>query len=191
MNRPHATPELARLNEVTAVEFVATLGGLFEHSPWVAERVVVQRPFESAVQLHDAMVACVRSAGEVLQLALIRAHPELAGKEATAGTLTDASTSEQNRLGLTCLDAPTFKRLAGLNARYRDAFGFPCVVALCKHVTVSSVLTDFERRLNNPRASEIDRALDEIAAITRSRLAQHLGNPGDLMAAAGSFETRS
>ena len=173
-------PELVRLNGISAFSFVATLGGIFEHSPWVAARAATQRPFKTTRELHNAMVACVRSAGDAEQLALIRAHPELAGKEATAGTLTDASTSEQNRLGLTQLDAPTFKRLADLNARYRDKFGFPCIIALRRHATVTGVLADFEGRLTNARALEIDRALSEIAVITRGRLAQHFGEAGDL-----------
>ena len=173
--------ELVRLNEISVADFVIALGGLFEHSPWVAERAAVLRPFKTARQLHDAMVAGVRSADEAQQLKLIRAHPELAGKEAAAGTLTDASTSEQNRLGLTRLDAPTFNRLADLNARYRDTFGFPCIIALRQHATVSSVLADFEHRLNSSRTLEIDRALDEISVITRGRLAQYLGLPGDLL----------
>lgn len=174
-------PELVRLNGISAVDFVTTLGALFEHSPWVAERAAALRPFKTTRELHDAMVACVRDSSEAEQLALIRAHPELAGKEATAGTLTDASTSEQNRIGLTHLDAPTFKRLADLNAGYREKFGFPCIIALRRHATVTGVLADFEGRLTNTRAVEIDRALSEISVITRGRLAQHFGEGSDLL----------
>src|SRR5262245_61682349 len=95
--------DLARLNSADAGAFAAALEGIYEHSPWVAARAAARRPFAGVRALHEAMLAVVRAASDAEKLALLRAHPELAGREAVAGTLTEASTSEQIRLGLTQL----------------------------------------------------------------------------------------
>lgn len=92
---------LQELNSLPEADFIAVLGGIFEHSPWVAEAVAGDRPFASVSALHQAMVQAVEKAGVTRQLALIRAHPDLAGKAARAGNLTDASTSEQKGAGST------------------------------------------------------------------------------------------
>ena len=178
MTRPIVVVEIERLNEAPAPEFVATLGAIYEHSPWVAELASSRRPFASLRALHDAMVECVTKADRQQQLALIKAHPELAGAEAKAGSLTEASTSEQGRLGLTRLDRATLDQLADLNRHYREAFGFPCIIALRKHQSAGSVLAAFERRLANTREQEIDTALAEIGDITRGRLARMFGVEG-------------
>lgn len=175
MTQRMPSTELGRLDNVDSATFTTELGGLFEHSPWVAERVATLRPFATARALHDAMTGAVRQAGVERQLALIRAHPELAGKEATAGTLTDASTSEQSRLGLTRLARDDFDKLADFNRRYRETFGFPCIIALRRHQCLASVLSAFEQRLGNSRDVEIATALGEIGHITEGRLAQRLG----------------
>ena len=167
--------ELSHLNRLDAAGFISELGCLFEHSPWVAEAVAPLRPFATARHLHDAMLSAARNADPARQLALIRAHPELAGKEAVAGTLTEASTSEQSRLGLTQLARGDFDRLADLNRRYRETFGFPCIIALSRHQSLTGVLAAFERRLANSRDMEIETALGEIRHITEGRLAQRLG----------------
>ena len=99
MTEPLSAAELVRLNQATSTAFVSGLGSLYEHSPWVAERAAAMRPFASALDMHRQMDACVRLGTRDEQLGLIRAHPELAGREAIAGTLTDASTSEQARFG--------------------------------------------------------------------------------------------
>jgi 2-oxo-4-hydroxy-4-carboxy-5-ureidoimidazoline decarboxylase len=96
---------LERLNRISAPDFVAALGSIFEHSPWVAQRVAALRPFKSGIALYQAMCAAVMQAGEELQLALIRAHPELAGRAALRGDLTSASTSEQQGAGLAACTA--------------------------------------------------------------------------------------
>jgi len=161
---------LARLNAMPQAEFRAALGEVFEHSPWVAERAWSRRPFASLDALHAAMVAAVRAAGPEEQLALVRAHPELAGREAADGTLTADSTSEQGRLGFTALTRAELERVARANAAYREKFGFPCIVALRLHATRESVIAEMERRAANDRTAELAAALDQIGHITRGRL---------------------
>lgn len=161
---------LAALNSLDRAGFVGVLGEVFEHSPWVAERAWSRRPFESVDALHAAMAAAVRAAGPEAQLALVRAHPELAGREAADGTLTADSTSEQGRLGFTALTRAELERVARANAAYREKFGFPCIVALRLHATRESVIAEMERRAGNDRAAELAAALEQIGHITRGRL---------------------
>ena len=155
------------LEEVNALgkdEFVARLGGVFEHSPWIAERAWHKRPFRSIDELHRAMLAAVASKDEKLQLA--RAHPELAGGQA----LTLASTSEQARLGFNALSREELDEMNRLNRSYRDKFGFPCIVALRLHAERHSVMAEIKRRLSNDAGTELANALEQIGHITRGRL---------------------
>lgn len=161
---------LARLNAMPQQEFRAALGDVFEHSPWVAERAWARRPFASIDALHAAMLAAVRAARTDEQLGLIRAHPELAGREAAAGTLTADSTSEQGRLGFTALSRAEIERVARANRAYRERFGFPCIVALRLHGTRESVIAEMERRAGSDPTAEIAAALEQIGHITRGRL---------------------
>lgn len=174
MTQP-APLRLCDLNSLDDAGFGAALGDLFEFSPWVAERATTSRPFASARALHDAMMACVLSAPLEDQLALIRAHPELAGREASKGTLTSDSSSEQSRLGINRLSHEAHARLSELNRRYRERFGFPCIIALRAHTSSDSVFAAFEQRLTHERDVEIALALDQIRTITRGRLATRLG----------------
>ncbi len=164
------TTSLAHLNALDRAGFVRLLGAVFEHSPWVAERAWERRPFASIEALHAAMRGAVRDARADEQLALIRAHPELAGREAAAGTLTADSTSEQGRLGFTALSRAEVERVARANAAYREKFGFPCIVALRLHPTRESVIAEMERRAGSDRAAELAAALDQIGHIARGRL---------------------
>ena len=166
---------LASLNAAAAAQFVATLGGVFEHSPWVAERALGARPFADVAALHATMMGAVTAATRDEQLALIRAHPELAGREAVDGTLTTDSSSEQGRLGLIALSRAEFERITALNRRYRERFGFPCIIALALHHDRASVLTAFENRFKNDPAQELRAALEQIGHITHSRLVRLLG----------------
>lgn len=155
------------LEEVNALgkdEFVARLGGVFEHSPWIAERAWHKRPFRSIDELHRAMLAAIASKDEKLQLA--RAHPELAGGQA----LTLASTSEQARLGFNALSREELDEMNRLNRSYRDKFGFPCIVALRLHAERHSVMAEIKRRLSNDAGTELANALEQIGHITRGRL---------------------
>lgn len=166
---------LAEINAADSQRFVQWLGGIFERSAWVAERVARARPFASANALHAAMVDVVFAASLEEQLALIRAHPELAGREAVAGAMTADSTSEQGRLGLTALPHAEFERMTALNRAYREKFGFPCVVALKLHDKRESVLAEMARRLANDRDTEIANALEQIGHITNARLEKLFG----------------
>src|SRR5215510_12734410 len=136
-----------RLEEANALgerEFVERFGGVFEHSPWVARRAWRNKPFRSFDALHASMMQAISEAQEEEQLALVRAHPELAGKEAKQGTLTVDSSSEQARLGFTRLTHEEFTRMGLLNKRYRERHGFPCIVALRLHASRSSVVKEME-----------------------------------------------
>jgi 2-oxo-4-hydroxy-4-carboxy-5-ureidoimidazoline decarboxylase len=165
---------LAALSAMPQAEFVAHLGDIFEHSPWIAERAWVARPFASIEALHAAMVAAVDHAAEAEQLGLICAHPELAGKEAAAGTLTAASTGEQRGAGLDQCSAEEIQRLRGLNADYRERFGFPFVIAV-KGLSRYQIMDAVEARLNNERATEFRTCLEQIGRIARFRLDALLG----------------
>jgi chitin deacetylase len=118
------------------------------------------------------MMHAVRNArpGEIV--ALIRAHPELAGREATEGDLTPDSAGEQGRLGFTSLERGEFLKMQELNRAYRDKFGFPCIVALRLHATRASVMAEMERRLGNNDETELRNALEQIGHITRARLSK-------------------
>ena len=155
--------------------FVARFGGVFEHSPWVAERIWHKAPFASAEALHREMMHAVRNARPAEILALIRAHPELAGREAKQGGLTADSSGEQGRLGLTSLAPEEFARMQEINRAYREKFGFPCIVALRFHVTRASVMAEMERRLGNNEETELRNALEQIGHITRGRLDRLFG----------------
>jgi OHCU decarboxylase len=164
---------MIRLDEVNASSadaFRALLGDVFEHSPWVAERSFAQRPFASVGALHAALVATLRAAPRAEQLALIRAHPELAGREARAGELTPASSGEQARLGFHALERGELERMAELNRRYREKFGFPCIIALARHASRAGVQAEFERRIENDMEAEVAQALEQISHIARARL---------------------
>ena len=165
-----ARVELAEVNALGEREFLARLGAVFEHSPWVAQRAWRKRPFSSVDALHGAMMAAVHAATRDEQLGLIRAHPELAGAEARQGALTAGSSSEQGRLGFTQLSREEFLQMSELNRRYREKFGFPCIVALRLHATRESVVAEMKRRLDNDAATEVENALAQIGHITRGRL---------------------
>jgi 2-oxo-4-hydroxy-4-carboxy-5-ureidoimidazoline decarboxylase len=160
---------LAALNHAGQEEFTAALGTVFEHSPWVAEAAWPAAPFATIRELHAAMVAAARAAPEERRLALIRAHPDLAGRVARSGTMTAASTAEQGSAGLLDLSDAEFECFHRLNTAYRERFGFPFIVAVRRH-DKTSLLAAFERRLQHSREVEIEAALAEIFAITALRL---------------------
>ncbi|MDX2300434.1 MAG: 2-oxo-4-hydroxy-4-carboxy-5-ureidoimidazoline decarboxylase [Xanthomonadaceae bacterium] len=161
---------LDQLNHLDHAAFVATLGGIFEHSPWVAERVFAQRPFAGVGALHEAMCAVVDAASAAEQLALIRAHPQLAGKAAVRKELTAASLSEQQGAGLDQCTPEQFARITALNDAYHRRFGFPFILAVRGH-TRDSIIAAMAERIDNPPEHEHDQALRQIARIARFRLA--------------------
>lgn len=168
---PHrqTTSALAVHSALPQAAFVARFGSIFEHSPWIAERAWSARPFASVDALHGAMMKVLRAASAAEQLALIRAHPELAGKEAATGTLTTASTGEQQGAGLDQCTASELQRLRSLNAAYRARFDFPFVIAV-KGLSRHQIIAAIETRLNNDTATEFRTCLDEIGKIARFRL---------------------
>lgn len=168
------TVSLSHLNGCSAPDFVAALGAIFEHSPWVAEAVAGERPFASVSDLHAAMVAAIDRAGLEPQLKLIRAHPDLAGKAALSGELTAESTSEQKGAGLDRLTADEFSRFHALNDAYKARFGFPFILAVRGH-DKHSILASFERRLNHSADDERAEALAQIARIGEFRLNDLIG----------------
>jgi len=160
---------LPDVNQMSAPEFRGALGGVFEHSAWIAERARAARPFASLEALHAAMVRVVRDASREEQLALLRAHPDLAGRAARAGTLSAASLAEQSSAGLDRLTDEEHARFGRLNASYREKFGFPFIIAVRKQ-DKTATLAAFERRLGNTVEEEIEAALAQVFDITRLRL---------------------
>jgi allantoate deiminase/N-carbamoyl-L-amino-acid hydrolase len=174
---------LQRLNGLPKPQFVASLAAIFEHSPWVAERVADLRPFKSGLALHAAMSDAVMCAPQEQQMALILAHPELAGRAAQRGELTEHSSGEQKGAGLSTLTPEQFERLHGLNQRYRQRFGFPFIVAVKGH-TPESVLALLSERVAHEVAEERKVALEQICRIARFRLADLIEEPcGDAILA--------
>lgn len=175
-DRPAAALDAAldELSRLAQDAFVARLEGIFEHSPWIAERAWSAGPFASIDALHAAMCLVVDTAAPAEQLGLICAHPELAGKEASAGTLTVASTGEQRGAGLDQCSADELQRLRGLNAAYRARFGFPFVIAV-KGLSRYQIMDAVEARLAHDRDTEFAACLTQIGRIARFRLDALLG----------------
>ena len=160
---------LPELNAANKSGFVAMLGDIYEHSPWVAERAWARRPFENVSALHEAMMAAVRAAPAAERLALINGHPDLAGKAAVADTMTRDSKAEQASAGLDRLSAEEFAHFHELNNAYRQKFAFPFIICVRRH-SKDSILRQFERRLHDDATSELETALTEIFRITALRL---------------------
>ena len=175
--------ELAELNASSAHDFVQHLASIFEHSPWVAEQIAAARPFASSIELHGAMCATVMRAKETQQLALIKAHPELAGRAAVRGHLTAASAGEQQSAGLSACTPQQFEALHSLNDAYNARFGFPFILAVKGH-TPDSVIAAMRQRVLHDEQTERDVALREIRRIARFRIAALITEPiGSLIVA--------
>jgi 2-oxo-4-hydroxy-4-carboxy-5-ureidoimidazoline decarboxylase len=161
--------ELEAVNKMDQAAFTEALGDIFENSPWVAEQAWQARPFASVDDLHARMVALVRFGNIDRQLALLRSHPDLAGKEAQAGTMTSASVAEQASAGLNALSKEEVATLAEYNAAYKEKFGFPFMIAVRNH-TKLGIFNLFQQRLNNDTVTELGNALQQVYNITRIRL---------------------
>jgi OHCU decarboxylase len=157
------------INELDRAAFVARFGPLFEHSPWVAEAAWRDHPFADHEELYDALVGAMYAAPRERKLALISAHPDLAGKAAIEGTLTASSRHEQAAAGLDRLTPDEYDAFTRTNSAYRERFGFPFVVCAREH-TKESILRVATERLHNTEDEEIRVALEEIAKIARLRL---------------------
>ncbi|MEO8123970.1 MAG: 2-oxo-4-hydroxy-4-carboxy-5-ureidoimidazoline decarboxylase [Burkholderiales bacterium] len=173
------TLTLDQLNAATPAQALAWLDGLYEHSPWIAEQALATRPFASLAQLKHALVTVVRNAGRDAQLALVRAHPELAGKAAVAGTLTAESTNEQSKAGLGACSAEEFVRLTQLNADYNAKFGFPFILAVRGPrglgLSREQIIDTFARRLEGHPDFELAECLRNIHRIAEIRLNDKFG----------------
>jgi N-carbamoyl-L-amino-acid hydrolase len=165
---------LSALNTGTAAAFVDTLRGIYEHSPWIPERAAAARPFANLMALKLALQNAVATASTDEQLGLIRAHPELAGKAAIAGTLTAESSTEQARSGLNLCSPDEFAVLHQLNAHYNAKFGFPFILAVKgptgQGLSRQVIIDTFARRLRNGRADEMAECLRQIHRIAEMRL---------------------
>ncbi|MBV2162749.1 MAG: 2-oxo-4-hydroxy-4-carboxy-5-ureidoimidazoline decarboxylase [Comamonas sp.] len=170
---------LEQLNAASAAEAVALLDGLYEHSPWIAEQALAQRPFASLAHIKHAMVQVLAQAGEQAQLDLIRAHPELAGKAMQTNTLTAESTNEQNKAGLTQCTPEELAHIQQLNRQYGERFGFPFILAVRGPrglgLPKAEILATFERRLRNHPDFERAEALRNIHRIAEIRLNDKFG----------------
>jgi len=174
------TITLEQLNRSTQGEFVALLDGTYEHSPWIAERAWARRPFPTLAALKRALVEVLRDAGREAQLALIRAHPELAGKAMVGGTLTAESTNEQGRAGLTACTPAEFATLQRLNADYNTKFGWPFILAVRGPRGLglgrAEIIASFERRLAGHPDFEFAECLRHIHRIAEMRLNDKFGH---------------
>lgn len=161
--------DITQVNALSPADFVARFGDVAEHSPWVAEAAAGLRPFASREAMIAGFAAAVDAAPEVARLALIRAHPDLAGKAARAGAIAEDSKREQAGVGLDTLTDAEFDRFTDLNTRYREKFGFPFIFAV-KGATKAMILDAFEARLPNDAATEFATALAQVCRIFRFRL---------------------
>jgi 2-oxo-4-hydroxy-4-carboxy-5-ureidoimidazoline decarboxylase len=173
------TVTLDSLNAASEADFTATLGDIFEHSPWVAQQAAKRRPFATIEDLHDAMMTALRTASADVQLALVKAHPDLAGKAARSGAMTADSISEQGSVGLDRLTDAEYDRFTRLNDAYKAKFGIPFIVCVRRH-TKDSILNEFERRIAHDSADALDLAIDEIGRITALRLDARVTAPEKL-----------
>ena len=160
---------LSAVNAMDQSTFLSHFGDVAEHSPWVAESAYSSRPFASHEKLVGAFHAAIMSADTNANLSLIRAHPDLAGKAAMAGELTEASKGEQAGAGLGRLSEEEFQRFTDYNERYKAAFGFPFILAV-KGATKHDILTSFEARLQNSKDAEYQTAIAQIKKIVGFRL---------------------
>lgn len=164
---------LDTLNAMNLSEFTATLGGIFEHSPWVALGAYAHRPFASVEQLHEVMTNVVTKAEKEKQTALICAHPDLGSRAKMA----EASVKEQAGAGLNQLTADEHKRITALNKEYTEKFGFPFIFAV-KGKIKGDVFASLEKRINNKSDKEFKTALEQIYKIAKFRLEALVGVQG-------------
>ena len=163
------------VNELDAAAFAACFGEVAEASPWVAEAVFGSRPFPGREALVDAFAGAVRAASREKQLALLRAHPDLAGRAAVAGDIAQESRREQAGAGLDRFTAGEFARFRDLNTRYRERFGFPFILAV-KGATKETILAAFEARIDNDVKAERAAALANVERILRFRIEERVAS---------------
>jgi len=165
----HPPVPLEAVNLMGVDEFVATFGDIAEHSPWVAEEAAARRPFANREAMIAAFQAAIGEAGVDRQHELLRAHPDLAGRAAIAGELTEDSAREQAGAGLDMLTSAEFDRFNALNQAYRERHGIPFIFAV-REATKHDILAAFEDRVDNPPEQELVAALEQVCRIVRFRI---------------------
>lgn len=169
---PQPSQNLIKLSSLASMDrndFVHTLAGVFEHSPWVAEMAYAEHPFTTRADLERALNTAMRSASKAQQLALIRAHPELAGKAAIAGEMTDASIFEQANAGLSRCTPEQLNQIQSLNHTYMNKFGWPFIIAV-RGMNVDSIIAAISTRIGHSAEEEFEQALTQISRIAGLRL---------------------
>ncbi|ASC07064.1 OHCU decarboxylase [Acetobacter pasteurianus] len=160
---------LQDVNTLSPQQFIETFGGIYEHSPWVAEAAAKQRPFASMQQMKQAFSQAVQQAPESQKLALVRAHPELGHRMGVDPDLSAESTQEQGSAGLDRLSPAEYKQLRDLNDAYQKKFGMPFVICV-RQATKAVILEAMEQRLTSSFTEELAEALKQIDAIAALRL---------------------
>lgn len=160
---------LQDVNTLSPQQFVETFGGIYEHSPWVAEAAAKQRPFASMQQMKQAFSQAVQQAPESQKLALVRAHPELGHRMGVDLDLSAESTQEQGSAGLDRLSPAEYRQLRDLNDAYQKKFGMPFVICV-RQATKAVILEAMEQRLTSSFTEELAEALKQIDAIAALRL---------------------
>ena len=167
---PAASPiSLAVANGMSVADFVAAFGDVAEHSPWVAEQAAERRPFAARDAMIEAFQNAIGEAGAEAQQALLLAHPDLAGRAAVAGDLTDDSRREQAGAGLDRLTEEEFRRFTALNTAYRERFGIPFIFAV-RGADKHGILAAFTQRIENPPDVEFATALEQVCRIVAFRI---------------------
>jgi len=166
---PDFPMSLEAVNALPPAAFVEAFGDVAEHSPWVAEVAEKRRPFADHRALAEAFLDAIFDAEAPAKLALLRAHPDLAGRAAIAGELAVESKKEQAGAGLNQLTPEEFERFTRLNTAYRDKFGFPFILAV-KGATKHQILKSFGERIANDEEAELASALVQVARIVAFRL---------------------
>ena len=161
--------DLDAVNTLQQDDFVAAFGSTFEHSPWVAQGAWATRPFATVDDLHGAMIGVVRTAPRDTQIAFLCGHPELAGKEAEAGTMTTESVGEQASAGLNALSKSEVGELRQLNQRYLDRHSFPFIIAVRRY-SKNEIFDQLRTRIERDSDTELSEALSQIGTITRLRV---------------------
>ena len=165
---------LDAINHLSPADFIAQFGEIAEHAPWVAEQAASQRPFADADAMVAAFQSAVLAADETRQLELLRAHPDLAGKAALAGELTDDSRREQAGAGLGSLTPAEYAGFHAMNDRYRARFGIPFILAV-KGAGKQQIFDSFASRVNGTQREEHLTALAQVLRIIRFRLEARIG----------------
>lgn len=160
---------LLKLNSLTSEQFVAALADIFEHSSWIPEGTWKDLPFESIQALHLSMIKVVKSATTKQQLKLLREHPQLAGKEASSGTLTQHSTHEQQSVGMNSLSSKEMQQIKTLNEDYNNKFGWPFIIAVLDN-TKDDIFRKWSQRLENEYETELQNCLEQVYLIAKLRL---------------------